>query len=53
MYHIQELKKQYLVINSETMKAIASFKFLNDAIKLLEIIEDLEVEIEYLTEGKT
>lgn len=52
MYHIQSFKEKYLVINSETMKAIASFDFLNDAMKLLEVIEDFEVEIDYLIEGK-
>lgn len=52
MYHIQEFRKNYLVVNSDTMKAIASFNFLNDAMRLLEIIEDFEVEIEYLSEGK-
>ena len=52
LYHIQEFRKNYLVVNSDTMKAIASFNFLNDAMRLLEVIEDFEVEIEYLIEGK-
>lgn len=52
MYHIQGFREKYLVVNTDTKKAIAAFDFLNDAVNLLSIIEDCEITIEYLSEGK-